>query len=75
MFTAIVLAFFVLPVLAGTMEFALRLAGWTLRVVLGIVLLPLSIVVAVTYGLAVALRWLLPLMLVAIVLSCVFDEE
>ena len=74
MFTAIVLAFFVLPVIAGMMKFALRLVGWTLRVALGIVLLPLWIVVAVTCGLALAVRWLLPLMLVAFVLSLVFDE-
>lgn len=74
MFTAIVLAFFVLPVVAGAMKFALRLAGWTLRMALGIVLLPLWIVVAATCGLALALRWLLPLMLVAFVLSLVFDE-
>ena len=74
MFTAIVLAFFVLPVVAGMMKFALRLVGWTLRMALGIVLLPLWIVVAVTCGLALAVRWLLPLMLVAFVLSLVFDE-
>ena len=74
MFTAIVLFFFVLPVVAGAMKFALRLVGWTLSVVLGVVLLPVWIMVAVVCGLAFAMRWLLPIMLVIFVAS-LFSPE
>ena len=51
MLTAIVLAFFVLPVVAGVMKLAMRLLGWTLQLVVGIVLLPVWIVVALVGGL------------------------
>ena len=75
MITAIVLFFFVLPVVAGAMKFALRLVGWTLSVVLGVVLLPAWIVVAVVCGLAFAMRWLLPILLVVFVISLFAPES
>ena len=75
MLTAIVLAFFVLPVVAGVMKLAMRLLGWTLRLVVGIFLLPLWIVVAVIGGLAAASQLLLPLFLVFLAISVFLPEE
>jgi hypothetical protein len=75
MLTAIVLAFFVLPVVAGVMKLAMRLLGWTLRLAVGIFLLPLWIVVAVIGGLAAASQLLLPLFLVFLAISVFLPEE
>ena len=74
MLTAIVLAFFVLPVVAGVMRLAMRLLGWTLRLTVGIILLPLWIMVAVVGGLAAATQLLLPLVLVGLVISIFLPE-
>ena len=75
MFTAIVLAFFVLPVVAGMMKLAMRLLGWTLQLVVGIVLLPVWIVVALVGGLAAASQLLLPLFLVFLAISVFLPED
>lgn len=75
MFTAIVLAFFVLPVVAGVMKLAMRLLGWTLQLVVGIVLLPVWIVVALVGGLAAASQLLLPLFLVFLAISVFLPED
>lgn len=75
MLTAIVLAFFVLPVVAGVMKLAMRLLGWTLQLVVGIVLLPVWIVVALVGGLAAASQLLLPLFLVFLVISVFLPED
>ncbi len=75
MLTAIVLAFFVLPVVAGVMKLAMRLLGWTLRLAVGIFLLPLWIVVAVIGGLAAASQLLFPLFLVFLAISVFLPEE
>lgn len=75
MLTAIVLAFFVLPVVAGVMKLAMRLLGWTLRLAVGIFLLPLWIVVGIVGGLAAATQLLLPLFLVFLAISVFLPEE
>ena len=75
MLTAIVLAFFVLPVVAGAMKLAMRLLGWTLQLVVGIVLLPVWIVVALVGGLAAASQLLLPLFLVFLAISVFLPED
>ncbi|MBQ1840271.1 MAG: hypothetical protein II128_02925 [Atopobiaceae bacterium] len=75
MLTAIVLAFFVLPVVAGVMKLAMRLLGWTLQLVVGIVLLPVWIVVALVGGLAAASQLLLPLFLVFLAISVFLPED
>ena len=75
MLTAIVLAFFVLPVVAGAMKLAMRLLGWTLQLAVGIFLLPLWIVIALVGGLAAAAQLLLPLFLVFLLISVFLPEE
>jgi hypothetical protein len=75
MLTAIVLAFFVLPAVAGVMKLAMRLLGWTLQLVVGIVLLPVWIVVALVGGLAAASQLLLPLFLVFLAISVFLPED
>lgn len=51
MFTAIVCALLVFPIVFGSLRFAARLVGWTLRFVLGVVLLPVWLVIMAVWAL------------------------
>jgi hypothetical protein len=57
------------------MKLAMRLLGWTLQLVVGIVLLPVWIVVALVGGLAAASQLLLPLFLVFLAISVFLPED
>lgn len=70
----IVFACVVLPALAWVMGLVFKIFGWTMRMVFGVLLLPVWIVLALFGGLALAAQVLIPLALVAFVLSLFFDE-
>lgn len=75
MFTAIVCALLFYPVVFGSLRLAARLLGWTLRLVLGIVLLPVWLVLIAFGGIFVAFQALLPFALIALLFSLFNSEE
>ena len=78
MFTLAVLAivaFAVIPAVAWALGLAFRILGWTMRMVFGVLLLPLWIVIAVVGGLAAAAHALIPIMLIVFVLSLIIPES
>lgn len=77
MFTLVALIVFacvVLPALAWAVGLVFRIFGWTMRMVFGVLLLPLWIVFALVGGLAVAAQLLIPIALVLFVLSVITSE-
>ena len=78
MLTLSVLAIFglvVAPALAWMLRVTFQVFGWTLRMVLGLLLLPLWIVLALAGGVALAIRALLPIALVLFVVSLFVPER
>ena len=72
--TLIVFACVVVPAAAWALKLAFRIAGWTLRMVLGVLLLPVWIILAVVGGLAAATQVLLPFLIIAFVIGLIAPE-
>jgi hypothetical protein len=75
MFTAIVCALLFYPIVIGSLRLAARLLGWTLRMVMGIVLFPVWLVLIVFGGIFVAFQALLPFALIALLISMFVPEQ
>ncbi|MBP3893488.1 MAG: hypothetical protein J6D34_05525 [Atopobiaceae bacterium] len=78
MFTLAVFAFFacvVLPACAWMLRLVFRVFGWTMRLVFGVLLMPLWIVLAVMGGLAFAVQAIIPIALIAFVVSLFVPES
>lgn len=71
----VVFACVVMPALAWALGLVFRIFGWTMRMVFGVLLMPLWIVLAVIGGLAFALQALIPIALVVFVLSLLVPEH
>ena len=69
-----IMAFVVIPAFVWVLELVCRLVGWTMRMVFGVLLLPVWIMLAVVGGLAFALKALLPIAVVLFVLSLLVPE-
>ena len=68
-------AFAIIPAVAWVMGLAFRLFGWTMRMVFGVLLLPLWIVMAVIGGLAFAARAIIPIAVVMFIISLLVPEN
>ena len=78
MFTLAVLAimaFVVLPALAWVIGMVFRVFGWTMRMVFGVLLMPLWIVLALVGGLAFAAQAIVPIALVVFLVSMLVPES
>ena len=75
MFTALVLAFLVIPMFCGLMKLVMRLLGWTLSVVMSILFLPLCLIGLVVGGIALLAEALIPFMLIVFVLSLIVPDS
>ena len=78
MFTLVALIAFacvVMPALAWAVGLVFRIFGWTMRMVFGVLLLPLWILFALIGGLAVAAQALIPIAIVLFVLSIITAEN
>ena len=77
MFTLAVFAFFacvVLPACAWMLRLVFHMVGWTMRLVFGVLLMPLWIVLAVMGGLVFAAQAIIPIAIVAFVISMFVPE-
>ena len=78
MFTLAMLVVFacvVMPALAWALSLVFRIFGWTMRMVFGVLLMPLWIVLAVMGGLAFAVQAIVPIALVIFVVSLLVPEN
>ena len=69
-----ILAFGILPLVGWVFKLGFHLIGWSMRLVFGVLLLPLWIVIAVVGGLAAAGSVLIPIAIVFVVLSMINAE-
>lgn len=69
-----VFVFMVIPAVAWVIGLTFRIIGWTMRMVFGVLLLPLWIVLFVLGGLALAAQIVIPLALMVFVISLFVPE-
>ncbi len=70
-----IMAFVVLPALAWVIGMVFRVFGWTMRMVFGVLLMPLWIVLALVGGLAFAAQAIVPIALVVFLVSMFVPES
>ena len=70
-----IMAFVVLPALAWVIGMVFRVFGWTMRMVFGVLLMPLWIVLALVGGLAFAAQAIIPIALVVFLVSMLVPEN
>ena len=70
-----IMAFVVLPALAWVIGMVFRVFGWTMRMVFGVLLMPLGIVLALVGGLAFAAQAIVPIALVVFLVSMLVPES
>jgi hypothetical protein len=70
-----IMAFVVLPALAWVIGMVFRVFGWTMRMVFGVLLMPLWIVLALVGGLAFAAQAIVPIALVVFLVSMLVPES
>ena len=70
-----IMAFVVLPALAWVIGMVFRVFGWTMRMVFGVLLMPLWIVLALVGGLAFAAQAIVPIALVVFLVSRLVPES
>ena len=70
-----IMAFVVLPALAWVIGMVFRVFGWTMRLVFGVLLMPLWIVLALVGGLAFAAQAIVPIALVVFLVSMFVPES
>ena len=68
------LASVVVPALAWVLGLVFRVFGWTMRMVFGVLLLPVWIVLGLVGGLGFAASALIPIAIVWFIVSVVLDE-
>lgn len=68
------LAFVVVPAAAWAFGLVFKVLGWTMRVVFGVLLLPLWIVGLCIGGLALSLQFIIPIALVLFVISLITEN-
>ena len=68
-------AFAIIPAAMWVMGLAFRVIGWTMRMVFGVLLMPLWIVMAVIGGLAFAARAIIPIAVVMFIISLLVPEN
>lgn len=69
-----VLVFVVIPAAAWVLGLMFRVLGWTMRMIFGVLLLPLWIVLFVLGGLALAAQIVIPIALIVFVISLFVPE-
>lgn len=77
MFTLAALALFafvVVPAAAWAFGFVFKVLGWTMRMVFGVLLLPVWIVGLCIGGLALSLQFLIPVALVFFIISLIAEN-
>ncbi|MBQ9317715.1 MAG: hypothetical protein IJ203_12950 [Atopobiaceae bacterium] len=70
-----IMTFVVLPALAWVIGMVFRVFGWTMRMVFGVLLMPLWIVLALVGGLAFAAQAIVPIALVVFLVSMLVPES
>lgn len=70
-----IMAFVVLPALVWVIGMVFRVFGWTMRMVFGVLLMPLWIVLALVGGLAFAAQAIVPIALVVFLVSMLVPES
>lgn len=68
-------AFAIIPAVMWVMGLVFRMIGWTMRMVFGVLLLPLWIVMADIGGLAFAARAIIPIAVVMFIISLLVPEN
>ena len=68
-------AFAIIPAVMWVMGLVFRMIGWTMRMVFGVLLMPLWIVLAVVGGLAFAAQAIVPIALVVFLISLLVPES
>jgi len=69
------LACVVLPAIAWAVRLVFRVFGWTMRMIFGVLLMPLWIVLALVGGLAFAAQIIIPVAVIAFLVSLFVPEN
>lgn len=72
--TLAVFVFMVIPAIAWVLGLTFKVIGWTMRMVFGVLLLPLWIVLFLLGGLALAAQIVIPIGLIVFVISLFVPE-